>query len=604
VACAFFVICASGCSDVARVFATPDQRINTAFPLNFELRQSVDLLLSKAAEPQRKSIEERLDARLRLRAVNCAKGYAPGRFATAEEIRTRLTDTACFAAADVELLRWVSLLRIGQLSAAPPLVPVTGRWANDIETPEHVISAEFASSAAVMVLDTGLGHIVVDGVTGRVMRHDETRRALRKEVSPNGRLIASSSSDGASISDAESGASLLDWPSVRGGLLWIDDRTLLARHVKTKDDGRDTLLIDLQTGESTSLESHRLSPSFLYATKHQDQFIDLSSGAPRQLSFDRSARKVTVSGGTASQQQVRWEREAILGPGKAIGSDSSSIYILDLETLTQQRIDLSPLNVHSVAGGSSLNQLRVELSVSAGAPRSQVILDLSTQQLSKLMVDRMPSPRLVPKPNGAGLFAIQGKRLIAVDLLPTEAPMSLNQFAALASQQLNDARLQQFERRLAASQTAAAPIAAPSNPLLAELAKNAQIEGVGVYQAVVPGGRQAGGFGAQRLARPVNVRVRATEEPLILVLSSYEPVHWMLQLEAGAKLSAVVVSGYYGSEVFGAGKARTFQIGRAYAYSSSSPEYQRLNDELQRQMGRRIQAFQGRYEGSLFSVGG
>jgi hypothetical protein len=81
-------------------------------------------------------------------------------------------------------------------------------------------------------------------------------------------------------------------------------------------------------------------------------------------------------------------------------------------------------------------------------------------------------------------------------------------------------------------------------------------------------------------------------------------VRWMLVPEPGAQLAAVLVSGYYPSQVAGAGSARVIMAGDAYAYKQDSGQYEALNRQVLRFVGKGIGLFQGRYEGSNFSVGG
>jgi hypothetical protein len=109
--------------------------------------------------------------------------------------------------------------------------------------------------------------------------------------------------------------------------------------------------------------------------------------------------------------------------------------------------------------------------------------------------------------------------------------------------------------------------------------------------------------GSQRVAGTVQVRVRRGR-PVLLVLSSYEPVRWVVNLEPGAKVLAVLRGGYYPSEVSGVGDARIYDIGRVYSYERGGDKYARLDKEVQQRTGKRIDTFQGRYRGSSFEVGG
>jgi hypothetical protein len=98
--------------------------------------------------------------------------------------------------------------------------------------------------------------------------------------------------------------------------------------------------------------------------------------------------------------------------------------------------------------------------------------------------------------------------------------------------------------------------------------------------------------------------VRRSVQPIALVLSSYEPVRWMIITESGAKLSAVLLSGYHDSTVVGAGAARVYRIGQGYAYGQPSSGCSELQRTVVQWAGKPIAVLQGRYEGSNFSVGG
>ena len=72
-------------------------------------------------------------------------------------------------------------------------------------------------------------------------------------------------------------------------------------------------------------------------------------------------------------------------------------------------------------------------------------------------------------------------------------------------------------------------------------------------------------FRGPRKAGTVQVFVMKSAHPIVLVLSSYEPVTWSLQLQNGAKVSHVLLSGYHASQVYGAPDA---QASRASARST------------------------------------
>src|SRR5262245_23382042 len=153
---------------------------------------------------------------------------------------------------------------------------------------------------------------------------------------------------------------------------------------------------------------------------------------------------------------------------------------------------------------------------------------------------------------------------------------------------------------------AAAPERKPANRLtivsgprrMPRLARDAQVEAVSVYEAVAMRAPCA-----PRADGPVDVRVKATAHPVVLVLSSHQSVEWRLALAPEAQLAAVLLSGYGQSTVAGAGLTPITSIGGFYAFKRGSAEYLHLEQEVLRCTGRNIDHFQSMYAGSSFEIG-
>ena len=136
-------------------------------------------------------------------------------------------------------------------------------------------------------------------------------------------------------------------------------------------------------------------------------------------------------------------------------------------------------------------------------------------------------------------------------------------------------------------------------PMTRRIVRDAQVEAVSVYEAVAvrpPSTPES--------VEPVNVVVRGTHRPVVLVLSSHQTVHWKIALAAGASLSAVLLSGYGESTVAGAGDALVSSIGGFYAFKRGSAEFKHLESEVRRCTGRAIERFQSAYAGHRFEIGG
>jgi hypothetical protein len=119
---------------------------------------------------------------------------------------------------------------------------------------------------------------------------------------------------------------------------------------------------------------------------------------------------------------------------------------------------------------------------------------------------------------------------------------------------------------------------------------------IGVYEAASTspssGGNRTGG---------IRVNVTPGSTPLVLVLTSYEPVRWNIN-SGNRKISAILLSGNAQSSVISPGNPQVLKIGSAYAYKMDSQEYARVKQDIARYVSNPVQSFQGGYKGQDFSV--
>jgi len=144
---------------------------------------------------------------------------------------------------------------------------------------------------------------------------------------------------------------------------------------------------------------------------------------------------------------------------------------------------------------------------------------------------------------------------------------------------------------------------AAKGPIIADLPADLRIEVIGVYEG---GGQQVQSVQTSsglRSARSVTVGVGSTGRPLALVLASYEPVIWDLDVAKDARLVRVLVSGYHESLVRGAGGAQVTRIGAAFTYKFADQRFKQLQESIRLYTGKGVDGFQGAYKGIRFSVG-
>jgi beta-lactamase regulating signal transducer with metallopeptidase domain/predicted esterase len=141
---------------------------------------------------------------------------------------------------------------------------------------------------------------------------------------------------------------------------------------------------------------------------------------------------------------------------------------------------------------------------------------------------------------------------------------------------------------------------------------NAELHVVGIY---FPDMNKPG--------RPVDVEVRATTRPVVLVLTSYMEAIWHIKCDPAARIKAVIIGSRSPQEVEGipadvpvhqfCPDARSYFFDRRgpesdrqsfFAYQWNTLEYRRMVEKLNDLTGLRVSTFQGAYSGTSFVIDG
>jgi hypothetical protein len=163
------------------------------------------------------------------------------------------------------------------------------------------------------------------------------------------------------------------------------------------------------------------------------------------------------------------------------------------------------------------------------------------------------------------------------------------------------------ERESAAVEAARASVVAPrpgENRLTVisgsrGLTRTSHDEVVSVFEAIVT--RTAT---LPRIGKPVRVCVSETRLPMVLVLSSHQPVCWRLERKPGVRLLAVLLAGFGESRVSGAGDSVITSIGGFYAFKRDSGEFRHLENEVMRATGCAIGKFESALAAGEFQISG
>ncbi|UYB51912.1 hypothetical protein OCJ37_18370 [Xanthomonas sp. AM6] len=635
--------CLGGCGNLGR---SAEERINEAMPPSSEVLASKSRLNAVATSFSQDvaPLEVEYRARLTQRARSCSGGYEPSLFASAEDIRNGLTDKACFARADDALRQWLGLRRAGLLLAAPPLREVPKSPLSVLTAPSYIQGVKFAPRAGVAMLETAGKHMVVDIGSGQVVAQGEGRW-LTGSFSPNGRLLVGSNGDSqAQVSETETGDILATFPVRQLDFHWVGDVGAIyeAQTERTGDNAiAGIVFLDFTTGTT--------SPVPMAAGGGLENVLPVPGKPLRYVLMKwKSAAEIELRRGSGGWTvQLLSEREMPAGGwrGAELSSDGTfafstagTVRRIQLPSLQMSSVTLDPLKVNSVTTTPDTDRLILTGFLTNDLDGSQAYLySLSKRTLAKIDSPQASASRVIYIQSVNRNAIIDGSRIGLVDQFVSQPPMDASAYLEMRTQavaQTNAARAAQIQgvlgklramdvpapgnpamtaeqaqmwaRRTAillasqrrGSQAASTPTLTRPGPL-AEVGRTARIEAVGIYEGAdavaVPGNSHRTGT--------VHVHVRRSAKPIILALSSYEPVRWVLTVEPGAKLAAVLNSGYAESQVYGAGSARVYQMGRMYAYKRSSDEYRALDAEVTQWAGKPIDVFQGRYTGQTFLVG-
>ena len=615
VACCLMAALA-GCQ---RLTGSAEDRIDAARPVSDAAREAklaFDELAKQQSADIGKTNNEYRD-RLKVRALECAHGYTPSAMASDEAIREALTDKACFDQFDESLVQWIGIRHVGLLLAAPPLRAIPAKPASLLVADDFIQEANFAARAGIAVLQSGKRYQVLDVADGKVI-HSRAKSSGTPvgSLSPNGRLLVSAEDRDAVVREAETGKALIRFADVHSyAFFWVGD----VGAVYVPDSEREPVFLDFATGLTTRIplgmpNVEQVAPAlggdsrFAVLGFNRIGVIDLVASPQGRVARLSQETRLSEGGG--------WARNTsgLTADGATFFGTGQYLRVMNMKSMQMRSVAFDPLRLQSATATADPDRLYLTgfFRDAPGASGESVLYSLSRQTLAPVLRDQLLSTRVIYIAPLRRNAVIDGSKVSLLEALPagpeSDANAYLAQRAGAASAQAS-ARAEQLMARMEASGLSrgfprstdlSLATNVPADARLALLARSADIEAVGVYQGSDVGKAR----GASARTGTVQVRVARSPRPVILSLSSYEPVRWVVTLEPGARLAAVLQSGYSDSEVLGAGDARVYQTGKSYAYKRGGAEYARVSSEVQQWTGKGIDTFQGSYTGSMFRVGG
>lgn len=607
----------------------PEAKINAAIPLSSEIVLKKNALLNDLDSSKRSAFDAEWGRRMKLRALTCAKGFTPPWYATSSSTREKLTDHACFKDHENDIAKWIGFQRIGVLLAKPAIKPIPSTHTKFLVGEDSIKGFSFASEAGVAMLG---GHkesaLIVDLQSGQTLYRNNTGGGDIGTLSPNGRMMtfADKAHSHVKVFNTETGEEIAQIQKIREWKLhWLGNQGA----IYARDGEYKTFLIDFAAGTESELGAIRGEVYRIFRVPNEkNQFVIGTNNTVAKVEISRKDGQLRFD--ILSEKKIEgrsWTRNMTGQTSDyrfLFNGEQSGLVITNVETLEQEKIEFGPgAFIHGIT--ATVDPDKILIRTNAATPRDpsrqtrDSLYSISGKTLAVLETKELANFPFYASSIKA-LLSGSG-RLDVIDLPPAEPAVSVEQIAAERRQIETDRKLAEADRQLGlvpgypglqsaqkgSIYPAPAPAPAPAAPSYAALTSplgglvgDARLEAIGVYQATNPNARP----GEPRKTGIIEVKVRRSDKPIVLVLSSYEPVRWMLISEPGARLSAVLLSGYHQSSVVGAGSSRIVNLGQKYAYTSNSNEYKTLDEDVMRMTGRRIQMMQGRYEGSAFSVGG
>lgn len=652
----------SGCEFIGNLGASDEDRINEAIPLSADVlasKQAYDLLAA-SLKADTLSFNNEYTALLKLRALECGRGYKVGLAASDEDIRTAIFDKNCFSDSDEALLNWLGERRIGLMLSAPPLRPLPKTTPAILTASEFITDVDFADRAGIALIQLRKKYQVLDMVSNEIMHTADTEGGRLGYLSPNGRLLVVNKNGFAEIHDSETGSLLAKYKDVHAWeVFWINDvGALYTSSEYSNNNRRNSVFIDFSSGKKSNIPLGD-SPFRVFRLPGKDLgFRAVLSNSNAELKLSKSGNSWVmklVSISTKSSPNT-WIYSSQLNStaDRLYGFQNDTLFHMSLKSMDVDTVSFHPLYISAFLLTKNPDQLYIRgyFREPPSANMEHYIYSIRNQTLASVLNADAQSFRLIyirplntnafisdsnivflnefstngPQPANLviqdlqqALYAAAHQRIISQPFLSESIDITRAKMVAKMQIQggLSPAALEKVMREhnisastmeaarrsvLAESARAARTSIESKAILLDDLAANAKIEAIGVYEGT-PTDMSVAKSSTTRRTGTVHVRVVSGPRPVVLSLSAYEPVKWVVSVEPGAKLAAVLLSGYHQSEVSGIGNTPKYIIGRASPYEKTDSSYMVLKNEIMAWTGKPIHTFQGTYIGKSFSVG-
>lgn len=598
----------TGCSPVEESLMKVPEKVNAAYPVSTETRVAfaeLEAMLNADAAEQAK-VRGEFDARLALRGKTCAEGRPIGRFDSIAKVRSSGLDPTCLVRQEAAISDWLGMRRLGPRLALPALSPFkalgSARAMSGVGM-ARTLSMATASQAGIAVLVHITGdYTVIEIPSGKKVSTipNLTDVVTDVSVSPNGRVVAFEVG-GRLIAffDARTGSRIWQTTLINGFKAWLPQ--LSAALVNRRDD-QALMLLDMRRGE---LVEHPLAMrNRLWALPHKESPSQVLIGAGDEIALVEQRR--TAEGIQASLvKEIRLTGKAVhLGAPTPMKDGRLLVYSVDHDIawvdLEAEEEGLWSTESYVSNAFAKLSESTLLLETLWNDPRmpgQRHMFNVDDATIAEVKQEGGETGYLQALGGRTGYVRVANAFWLG-DAVTTGPPRALD--AAVTEMGLQKQLLKAKEQVAALGADSAQSRGGATSPaaLLPDVPPDARLHVVGAYE----GGAATGVMVDGHKQKEISVSIRTVGQPLVLVLSSYEPVRWSFT-QGGGQISAILLSGYHQSSVIGAGSTRVIRIGNEYAYLAGSPEHQKLKNSISSYVTLPIRSFQGSYTASSFAVG-
>lgn len=469
-----------------------EDRINSAVPVSKEVEASKAAfdLAAEAMSADTKALEADYQSQLRIRAIECGRGYVPSTFASVETIKREVGNAECFAAADTRLQRWIGLRRAGWLAAMPPLRPVPTTPPAMLLGTDRIIATNFAEAAGVAILQTSNRYQVVDLNNGTTIRVGDLVSREMPSLSPNGRLLVSSVGGEARIHDTETGELLGSHPDARGGrVFWMGDKGL----VYAKPASGALGFLDLATGTETMVPmTTSLLTSVIPVPDKPGLFmlLGMQRAATLQLTREGNGWTPKLLQEVKTKTSYDWDGTA----GGVVGNHhfhaaGGTLNQIQLDNLRIVETSFEPMHLTRMVPTRNPDQLIVHGRVGRSyGDEGMYLYSISRKTLAKIDTEKLLSRRVSYIPALRSNASIDGSKVVIVDAFSAAPPVALASVLNSMAFEAANAKLEMFERQqIAATYAGTGPAPAPAPPAISPASPSFAAGEAGLTEALRAG---------------------------------------------------------------------------------------------------------------------